>query len=230
MPLNHLLTTSKHLQVSGHSTKLEARLSGSIQRLQLDNQMLDASQPVVLAPASAAHAHSKTAQSLVGGDTALVTFGCTRSYANALAAAAEPSNRDGMEVSGNAMPASDVGVTRNWTEGAKMGDVQSAITSFKDIHLQIGEMDFQVGFNRCCQSQVLTPSSDRQLSLAGVSHLHAGKLAQADSGAPAGTNTAACLMLLHHTSVSCTNVSMQADCTRSLMLRQVKAPQLCELS
>eukprot|EP00891_Asterochloris_glomerata_P007978 jgi/Astpho2/7978/Aster-x0337 len=129
--------------VSGHSTKLEARLSGSIQRLQLDNQMLDASQPVVLAPASAAHAHSKTAQSLVGGDTALVTFGCTRSYANALAAAAEPSNRDGMEVSGNAMPANDVGVTRNWTEGYKMGDVQSAITSFKDIHLQIGEMDFQ---------------------------------------------------------------------------------------
>ena len=145
---------SNHLQVSGHSTKLEARLSGSIQRLQLDNQMLDASQPVVLAPASAAHAHSKTAQSLVGGDTALVTFGCTRSYANALAAAAEPSNRDGMEVSGNAMPANDVGVTRNWTEGYKMGDVQSAITSFKDIHLQIGEMDFQVGVNRCCQLQV----------------------------------------------------------------------------
>ena len=157
-PLHHLQpppTASNHLQVSGHSTKLEARLSGSIQRLQLDNQMLDASQPVVLAPASAAHAHSKTAQSLVGGDTALVTFGCTRSYANALAAAAEPSNRDGMEVSGNAMPVSDAGVTPNWTEGHKMGDVQSAITSFKDIHLQIGEMDFQVGLsNRCCQSQV----------------------------------------------------------------------------
>ena len=60
--------------MSAHATKLEAKLKGSIQRLQLDNQMLDATHPVVLAPASIAHAHSAQAQSLTGDDGALITF------------------------------------------------------------------------------------------------------------------------------------------------------------
>ena len=46
--------------------------------------MLDATQPVVLAPASVAHAHSKTAQALTGQDTALIEFGVARSFANSV--------------------------------------------------------------------------------------------------------------------------------------------------
>lgn len=61
---------------------LEASFAGSIKRIQLDNQMLDATQPVVLAPATVAHAHSKTAQALTGQDSALVEFGISRSFAN----------------------------------------------------------------------------------------------------------------------------------------------------
>lgn len=60
---------------------MEARFSGSIKRVQLDNQMIDATQPVVLAPASVAHAHSKTAQALTGVDSALIEFGIARSFA-----------------------------------------------------------------------------------------------------------------------------------------------------
>lgn len=70
------------LQVSVEIKHLEARFSGSIKRIQLDNQMLDATQPVVLAPATVAHAHSKTAQALTGQDSALIEFGIARSFAN----------------------------------------------------------------------------------------------------------------------------------------------------
>lgn len=70
------------LQMSAEMKHLEARFSGSIKRVQLDNQMIDATQPVVLAPATVAHAHSKTAQALSGQDSALVEFGVARSFAN----------------------------------------------------------------------------------------------------------------------------------------------------
>lgn len=43
--------------------------------------MIDATQPVVLAPATVAHAHSKTAQALTGADAALIEFGVARSFA-----------------------------------------------------------------------------------------------------------------------------------------------------
>ena len=72
------------MQVSAEITHLEARFSGSVKRIQLDNQMLDATQPVVLAPASVAHAHSKTAQALTGQNTALIEFGIARSFANSV--------------------------------------------------------------------------------------------------------------------------------------------------
>ena len=72
------------LQVSAEIKHLEARFAGSIKRIQLDNQMLDATQPVVLAPATVAHAHSKTAQALTGQDSALIEFGIARSFANSV--------------------------------------------------------------------------------------------------------------------------------------------------
>ena len=70
--------------MSTERSHLEARFRGSIKRIQLDNQMLDATQPVVLAPASVAHAHSKTAQALTGQDSALIEFGVARSFANSV--------------------------------------------------------------------------------------------------------------------------------------------------
>lgn len=72
------------MQVSAEIKHLEARFAGSIKRIQLDNQMLDATQPVVLAPATVAHAHSKTAQALTGQDSALIEFGIARSFANSV--------------------------------------------------------------------------------------------------------------------------------------------------
>ena len=73
-----------YMQVSAEMKQLEARLTGSVKRLQLDNQMLDATQPVVLAPASVAHAHSRTAQALATGDMPLIEFTVARSFANTL--------------------------------------------------------------------------------------------------------------------------------------------------
>ena len=64
---------------------MEARLEGSIRRLQLDNQMLDATQPVVLVPTSVAHSRLGTAQAALG-DADLITFGMSRSFANNMVA------------------------------------------------------------------------------------------------------------------------------------------------
>lgn len=52
--------------------------------------MLDATQPVVLAPASVAHARSETAQSLVGTNE-LITFRLVRSFANRRMSTRDPS-------------------------------------------------------------------------------------------------------------------------------------------
>lgn len=72
------------VQVSAEIKQLEAKLSGSVKKMQLDNQMLDATQPVVLASASVAHAHSKTAQALTDADAPLIEFVIARSFANTL--------------------------------------------------------------------------------------------------------------------------------------------------
>ena len=52
------------MQWATEFTQLDVNIRGSVKRVQLDNQMLDATQPVVLAAATAAHAHSETAASL----------------------------------------------------------------------------------------------------------------------------------------------------------------------
>ena len=121
-------------QVKGERTKLEARLDGSIRRLQLDNQMLDATQPVVLAPTSVAHSRSGTAHAVLG-DADLITFGMSRSFANNMALATDsapsPQPRAAVTKPGDAV---------NPIEGS------GAILSFKELSLNIGELDFQVQY------------------------------------------------------------------------------------
>ena len=150
------------VQVSGHITRLEATLSGSIRRVQLDNQMLDATQPVVLASASVAHARSDTAQSLGGDEGPLVSFGMTRSFANTIVASGESNSAGANPSPGNRM-AAGASPSSDWDQGNKMGDNPSAILSFKDIHLRVGEMDFQAddGFLEAILSFVVSvPTAD----------------------------------------------------------------------
>lgn len=150
------------MQASGHMTRLEATLTGSIRRVQLDNQLLDATQPVVLASASVAHARSDTAQSLVGDTGPLISFGMTRSFANTIVASGESSSSVSNPAPGNKQPAQTAGVA-DWSDGNKMGDNPAAILSFKDIHLKVGEMDFQAddGFLEAILSFVVSiPTAD----------------------------------------------------------------------
>lgn len=130
--------------------------------MQLDNQMLDATQPVVLASASVAHARSDTAQSLVGDEGPLVSFGLTRSFANTIVASGEHNSAAANPSPGNRVSAT-AGVAPDWDMGKIMGDTPSAILSFKDIHLRVGEMDFQAddGFLEAILSFVVSiPTAD----------------------------------------------------------------------
>ena len=124
--------------MKGERTKLEAKLHGSIRRLQLDNQMLDATQPVVLAPTSVAHSRSGTAQTALG-DADLITFGMSRSFANNMAlvtdSALSPQPRP---------PAAKGAAVGKGPDALSPIEGSGAILSFKDIYLNIGEMDFQV--------------------------------------------------------------------------------------
>ena len=153
-----------HVQVSGHVTRLEATLTGSIRRLQLDNQLLDATQPVVLASASVAHARSATAQSLVGDTGPLISFGFTRSFANTIVASGESNSAASNPAQGNrSSQTAGASGAGSWGEGNRMGDNPAAILSFKDIHLKVGEMDFQAddGFLEAILSFVVSiPTAD----------------------------------------------------------------------
>ena len=153
------------MQASGHMTRLEATLTGSICRLQLDNQLLEATQPVVLASASVAHARSDTAQSLVGDTGPLISFGMTRSFANTIVATGESNSAASNPAAGNKQQAQTAGASspQSWSDGNKMGDNPAAILSFKDIHLKVGEMDFQAddGFLEAILSFVVSiPTAD----------------------------------------------------------------------
>jgi len=153
-----------HVQASGHITRLEATLTGSIRRLQLDNQLLDATQPVVLASASVAHARSDTAQSLVGDTGPLISFGFTRSFANTIVASGESNSAALNPAQGNrSSQTAGASGAGGWGEGNRMGDNPAAILSFKDIHLKVGEMDFQAddGFLEAILSFVVSiPTAD----------------------------------------------------------------------
>lgn len=88
----------------------------------------DATQPVVLAPASAAHAHSEVGKAKLGTPSALVRFGIVRSYANSLVSA----DSDG----GPSSPSSPGGPSALLR---REGD----IVSFRSLYVDIGEIDVQ---------------------------------------------------------------------------------------
>ncbi len=87
----------------------------------------DATQPVVLAPASAAHAHSEVGKAKMGTPSALVRFGIVRSYANSLVTA----DSDGPQ-----SPSSPGGPSALLR---REGD----IVSFRSLYVDIGEIDVQ---------------------------------------------------------------------------------------
>ena len=154
------------LQASAHMNRREATLKGSIRRVQLDNQKLDASQPVVLASASVAHARSSTAKVLVGDTGPLISFEVIRSFANTMvatgqssSAVADPSSSNRQSLTAGA----SVPRRPGWGDGSKIGDKSSAILSFKEIKLDIGEMDFQAdnGFLEALMAFVISiPTAD----------------------------------------------------------------------
>lgn len=85
----------------------------------------DATQPVVLAPASAAHAHAEAGKT--GGPTPIMRFGVVRSFANSLVDSAVGSG------SAPSSPIAGPSVLR------KEGD----ILSFRSLYLDVGEIDVQ---------------------------------------------------------------------------------------
>ena len=95
--------------------------------------MLDATQPVVLAPTSVAHSRSGTAQGALG-DADLITFGMSRSFANNMVAL----------VTDTAVSPQPRAPAVKGADGANPIEGSGAILSFKDLSLTIGEMDFQV--------------------------------------------------------------------------------------
>ena len=97
--------------------------------------MLDATQPVVLAPTSVAHSRSGTAQAALG-DADLITFGMSRSFANNMAAL----------VTDTAVSPAPRAPAATGADGVNPIEGSGAILSFKDLSLTIGEMDFQVPY------------------------------------------------------------------------------------
>lgn len=102
------------------------QVEGTVQKVQLDNQMLDAVQPVVLAPAVEYRPSGAVASS--AKEPPLISFSFTRSYAGSGAAGGDSGGDDGGSV-GGASEAS--------ARAAAEGDRQS-IKSFKDIRLDVG--------------------------------------------------------------------------------------------
>ncbi|KAK9800258.1 hypothetical protein WJX73_008605 [Symbiochloris irregularis] len=150
--------TMDKIEWSAERTRLETEMRGSIKRLQLDNQMLDATQPVVLAPASAAHAHSETAASLRGMDAPLITFAIVRSYANNATMNTTAGESAGMLPTAGSQGG---GVTQATAE--KTIEAGAGIWSFKLLSLNIGELDFSAddGFLEAILSFIVSvPTAD----------------------------------------------------------------------
>jgi hypothetical protein len=114
----------------------------------------DATQPVVLAPASAAHAHAEAAVAKHGPPTPLIRFGVVRSFANSLVSSAADSG---------SAPSSPVG-------GASAVRRDGDILSFRSLYLEIGEIDVQtdgaalpspgwLGSNKDCNMRMIYGSA-----------------------------------------------------------------------
>lgn len=91
----------------------------------------DATQPVVLAPASAAHAHAEAGVS-GAGQQPLVRFGIVRSFANSL---------PGGSAEGAAGPSTPA--TPKAGGAASIMRREGDILSFRSLYLDIGEVDVQ---------------------------------------------------------------------------------------
>ena len=129
MPLQDELfnLTTDNLRTTAIITSLELQVEGALRKVQLDNQMLDAVQPVVLAPAVEYRPQGAVASS--AKEPPLVSFSFTRSYAGSgeKKAGAVAGHSGTCEAASEAGSASD-----------GEADKQS-IKSFKDIRLDIGE-------------------------------------------------------------------------------------------
>jgi hypothetical protein len=125
--------TTDQLRATAVSSRLELQVEGTVHKVQLDNQMLDAVQPVVLAPAVEYRPQGAVSSSK---EPPLITFAFTRSYAGS----------GESECSVGAGAANDAGRASPRRGGGSdaglgcEGDRQS-IKSFKDISLTIRAMD-----------------------------------------------------------------------------------------
>jgi hypothetical protein len=129
--------TTDNLRATAISTSLELQVEGALRKVQLDNQMLDAVQPVVLAPAVEYRPQGAVASS--AKEPPLISFSFIRSYAGS------GEKKAGAGQAGSCEMASDAGSVSG-VEAEKQ-----SIKSFKDIRLDIGEaaVEWWVGVPGC---------------------------------------------------------------------------------
>lgn len=124
------------LKATAVRTRQELTVRGTVARVQLDNQMLNAVEPVVLAP----DASAKLAGSTHEGP--LISFGFVRSFAGSQRGAAEGEAAGGDAEGGLAMHRSESGSLDLAAVAPHASVDRYGIRSFKDIHLTIAPLDF----------------------------------------------------------------------------------------
>jgi hypothetical protein len=124
--------TTDEVRAAAVRTALELQVEGSVRKVQLDNQMLDAVQPVVLAPA--VEYRPQGAITAATKEPPLVSFSFTRSFAGSA------ESRGSNCAAGQPPPASPSAASLGAASSAGEGDRQS-IKSFKDLRLSIGALD-----------------------------------------------------------------------------------------
>jgi hypothetical protein len=124
--------TVDRVLIAAVKNRLELTLTGSVDRVQLDNQMLSAVEPVVLAPS--AEVRPTTGQA---GSGPLLSFGFVRSYAGSggnpggTATSSSQAEESGNTALREHPPAVDVVETSD----------RRGIRSFKDLHLDVAPLD-----------------------------------------------------------------------------------------
>lgn len=140
--------TVDSIRVAAVKTRLELTLTGSVDRLQLDNQMLSAVEPVVLAPA--AEVRPTMGQQ---GQGPLLKFGFIRSYMGSSAATSGTATTSELTGGDQGLdddddrnggmrerPPSSTAVAAAAAAGAR-GTDRRGIRSFKDLHLDVAPLD-----------------------------------------------------------------------------------------
>lgn len=145
--------TFDRLQSSAVQTHLELMVKGTINKIQLDNQMLNAVEPVVLAPDVGAKVYGAAKAG------PMVSFGFTRSFAGssrkqisvdddmakaATAAAHEVGNSS--DTDSDALSAFDVDIVNLEANAADVRSISKGdskgIRSFKDVYFTVAPLDF----------------------------------------------------------------------------------------